>query len=359
MAELAIVVPTYNEAANVARLVDRLESTLAGCSWEVVFVDDDSPDGTSGILRDMAQRMPQVRCLQRIGRRGLSRAVIEGILSTSAPVVAVMDADLQHDESILPTMWRKLVDEDLDVVVGSRYTEGGSVGEWANSRHRMSRFATRLAHQIVDASLSDPMSGFFILRRGTFESVAHRLSGHGYKILFDILASHEVPPRVGEVPYTFRTREAGESKLGYGVLLEFAIMLADKYVSRFVPFRFLLFSLIGASGVVVHFSILWLLHRGMAIDFGSAQAAATLVAMTSNYTLNNWLTYRDRQHKGMRWFVGLLSFYAVCGLGVIANVGVATALFANQGWILAAAAGAVVGTVWNYAASAVVTWRRR
>ena len=307
----------------------------------------------------MSRRKPHVRCLQRIGRRGLSRAVIEGILSTSAPFVAVMDADLQHDESILPVMFHKLINDGLDVVVGSRYVEGGSVGDWASSRHLMSRFATRLAHQVIDAGLSDPMSGFFVLRRTTFEAVAHDLSGHGYKILFDILASHEGPVRVGEVPYTFRVREEGESKLGYGVLLEFAIMLADKYVSRFVPFRFLLFSLIGASGVVVHFSVLWLLYRGMAMEFGTAQATATMVAMTSNYTFNNWLTYRDRRHTGLRWFVGLISFYAVCGLGVVANVGVATALFANQGWILAAAAGAVVGTVWNYAASAVVTWRRR
>jgi dolichol-phosphate mannosyltransferase len=356
---LAVVVPTYNEQANVGELVRRLEASLAGRDWEVIFVDDDSPDGTAATLRVLTQRNPRVRVLQRIGRRGLSRAVVEGVLSTSAPVIAVMDADLQHDETILPAMLRKLESEDLDIVVGSRYAAGGSTGALDLTRVRMSRLATRLAGLFVRTGLTDPMSGFFVLRRGVFEEAMRRLSGEGYKLLLDLLASAPRRLRLAEVPYTFRPRVAGESKLDSAVIWEFGLLLLDKTFQPWIPARFVLFSLVGASGLAVHFAVLWLAYRVLAIDFGVAQAIATMNAMTSNYALNNWLTYRDRRHRGMGWLGGLLSFYVICGLGVVANVGVATALFAPSGWILAAAAGALVGTVWNYVASAAITWRRR
>jgi dolichol-phosphate mannosyltransferase len=359
MVELVVVVPTFNEKPNVGELVRRLEASLAGLAWEVVFVDDDSPDGTAEAVRTLAQGNARVRCLQRIGRRGLSRAVVEGILSTSAPFVAVMDADLQHDETVLPAMLRRLIDDKLDIVVASRYARGGSVAGWDADRARMSRLATRLAHTVVSADLADPMSGYFVLRRAVFETAMRRLSGEGYKLLLDLLASVPHRLRVAEQPYTFRPRAAGESKLDSAVLWEFALLLLDKHVGRWVPARFVLFSLVGASGVAVHFAALWLMFRTWGLGFGTAQALATIVAMTTNYALNNWLTYRDRRRRGLGWLGGLVSFYAICGLGVIANVGVATALFDRQGWVLAAAAGAVVGTVWNYVASSAVTWKRR
>jgi dolichol-phosphate mannosyltransferase len=360
MLDVAVVVPTFNERPNVGPLVDRLERVLAGLAWEVVFVDDDSPDGTAQALRDMAQHKPHVRCLQRLGRRGLSRAVVEGILSTSAPIVAIMDADLQHDEGVLPSMLKKLADESLDLVVASRYAVGGSVGEWSPEREKLSRLATMLARKAIGTGLADPMSGFFVIRRAAFEAAMRRLSGEGYKILLDLLASSPQKLNLGEMPYTFRPRVAGESKLDSAVLWEFVMLLLDKRVGRWIPARFVLFSLVGASGVFVHFVVLWLCFRMLGIGFGVSQGVATLVAMTSNYALNNALTYRDRRHRGLGWVGGLLTFYAICGLGVVANVGVASALFQRQqDWVIAAAAGALLGTAWNYVASAAVTWRRR
>lgn len=358
MLQLALVAPTFNEKLNVEELVKRLERALAGIAWEVVFVDDDSPDGTAEAVRALARERPHVRLVHRIGRRGLSRAVVEGILATTAPVVAVIDADLQHDEGVLPTMWRKLQDEQLDLVSASRYMSGGSVAGWDEGRASMSRLATRLAHTLVDTELTDPMSGFFMLRREVFDRAVRGLSGEGYKILLDLLASMPQPIKLAEVPYAFKPRQAGQSKLDTAVLWEFVMLLLDKHVGRLLPVRFLLFSAVGATGVLVHFAVLWPAYRALSIDFGVAQALATMVAMTTNYALNNVLTYRDRRRRGLGWVVGLLSFYAVCGIGVVANVGVATALFDRQGWVLAAAAGALVGTVWNYAASASVTWRR-
>ncbi len=363
MIELSVVVPTYNERPNVGELVRRLDATLKDCNWEAVFVDDDSPDGTAAEVRALARSDPRVRCIQRLGRRGLSRAVIEGMLSTSAPVLAVIDADLQHDETVLPAMLARLrgdaAQAPVDMVVASRYVAGGKLEGWDAERARMSRFATALANRLVPTGLSDPMSGFFLLRRETFELAMRRLSGEGYKLLLDLLASAPEPVRLAEVPYTFRPRVAGESKLDSAVLWEFSLLLIDKRFGRWIPARFLLFSAVGISGVFIHFAVLTSLYRGAGVAFTTAQAAATIVAMTSNYALNNSLTYRDQRHRGMGWWRGLLTFYAICGLGVVANVGVAGLMFERQGWVLAAAAGALVGTVWNYAATRAVTWKAR
>ena len=358
--EVSIVVPTFNERDNVKELVSRLERVLSGRNWEVVFVDDDSPDQTAETVRELAQSRPNVRCLHRIARRGLSRAVIEGILSTSAPQVVVMDADLQHDERLLPAMIDRLRDGQLDFVVGSRYCEGGSVGEWDDTRARMSRFATFLSRIIVKAELTDPMSGFFAVRREAFQAAVRRLSGEGYKILLDLFASSPKAPRFAELPYQFQKRVAGESKLDSAVVWEYLLLIIDKRFGHVIPARFIMFSAVGLSGLFVHFFILTALFRGFAVAFSVAQAVATVVAMTSNYVINNVLTYRDSRRRGWRFLTGLLSFYLACGVGAVANVGVASVAFAsNYTWWLAAVAGVLVGTVWNYVSSSVFTWGRR
>ena len=187
--ELAVVVPTFNERANVAVLVDRLDACLAGLAWEVVFVDDDSPDGTAEAVRELARRDPRVRCLRRVGRRGLASACVEGMLATSAPLLAVMDADLQHDEALLPAMVERLREGDVDLVVGTRYAAGTAVPGWDEGRRRMSRLATRLGRAALGVPLSDPMSGFFAVRREALERVVRGLSAVGFKILLDILAT--------------------------------------------------------------------------------------------------------------------------------------------------------------------------
>ena len=358
--EVTVVVPTFNEKDNILPLVQRLGTALRDFAWEVVFVDDDSPDGTADYVRSLAPVLPHVRCVHRIGRRGLAKAVIEGVLSSSAPLIAVMDADLQHDETVLPRMLELARTRNLDIVVGSRYCEGGSVGAWDGKRAAMSRFATALSRVIVTSHLTDPMSGFFVIRREAFFAAVRSLSGEGYKILLDLFASSPTPPRFAEVPYTFRDRVAGESKLDSAVVWQYLLLIIDKKCGHIVPARFLLFALVGFSGLFVHFLVLWGMHRMMGVDFGLAQTAATVTAMTSNYALNNTLTYHDRRRRGLQFLTGLLSFYLVCGIGVVANVGVANFVFERDyTWWLAGAAGAVVGTVWNYAASSIFTWRQR
>jgi dolichol-phosphate mannosyltransferase len=360
MPQLSIVVPTYNEAGNIIELRDRVAAALPGLDWEMIYVDDDSPDGTSAAARELAQRDNRVRCIQRIGRRGLSSACIEGMLASSAPLVAVIDADLQHDERLLPAMVDVLRGDDIDVVVGSRYTEGGSMEGWDRSRAATSRFATRLSRLVLKADLQDTMSGFFMIRREVVERCAKAgMSGVGFKILLDLFATSPTPLRCRELPYQFRNRFSGESKLDTMVAWEYFIMLLDHYLGRVVPIRFIAFSLVGLLGLVVHLLALSMLFRGAGMSFLAAQAAATMIAMTFNFVINNVLTYRDMQLRGWKLLRGWLSFTLACSVGALANVGIASYLFDQRAyWVLSAVAGVLVGAVWNYAVTAVYTWRK-
>ena len=358
--ELTIVVPTYDERDNVTPLVELIGAALPGVDWEVIFVDDDSADGTAALVRDTARRDPRVRCLQRIGRRGLSSACIEGVLASSSPFVAVMDADMQHDERLLPRMLEVLRREACDLVVGSRYIDGGGVGDWDGRRAGISGFATRLSRLVCKTDIADPMSGFFMARREVFEGSVRRLSGQGFKILLDLLASSPGHIRLRELPYQFRRRRHGTSKLDTLVAWEFGMLLADKLVGHLVPVRFALFAFIGAIGLGVHLAVLRAALSAPTLGFAAAQSIATLVAMTSNFFLNNLFTYRDQRLRGWRLLRGMLSFYLICAVGAVGNVGIAAYVFASDHvWWLAGISGAVLGSVWNYAVSSVFTWRRR
>lgn len=356
---LSIVIPTFNESGNVKELLRRIEAVLGSDSWEVIFVDDDSPDRTAELVRAIARHDSRVRCLQRVGRRGLSAACIEGMMAAAAPLIAVMDADLQHDETILPAMRAKL-DAGADLVIGTRYAPGGSTGQWDASRKTMSLLATRLSRLVLKQPVSDPMSGFFMLRREVIEQCVHRLSAMGFKILLDVLASATSPLRVEEVAYTFRERISGESKLDGLVVWEYGMLLLDKTVGRYIPSRFLAFSIVGGLGVLVHMALLTLALKPLALGFTVSQTVATFLSMVFNFALNNMLTYRDRRLKGMGWFVGLLSFVAACSVGAVANIGIATYLFRHRTeWLAAALAGVLIGAVWNYAVTQLYTWGKK
>jgi len=357
--ELSIIVPTFNERENIAELIRRLVVCLGDRSWEVVFVDDDSPDGTADLVREHAVADSRVRCVQRIGRRGLSSACVEGMLATTAPYLAVIDADLQHDERLLPQMLDTLRQGDSDIVVGSRYAPGGDIGDWDARRARMSRFAMRLSRVLVPAELTDPMSGFFMMRRSVLDGSVHRLSAIGFKILTDVFASFPQPLRFKELPYRFRVRRAGQSKLDSVTVWDYVMLLLDKIIGRWIPVRFLGFSIVGAMGVAVHFAVLTLGFQGLHSGFVAGQAVATLCAMTFNYAVNNVLTYRDMRLRGLRWLRGWASFVLACSIGGIANLGVASTVYGlGHGWFASAFAGILVGAVWNYAVTMMLTWGR-
>jgi dolichol-phosphate mannosyltransferase len=358
-ADLTVVVPCRNEAENVPVMIDRLGHALAGIAWEVVFVDDDSPDGTAAVAKAIARRDPRVRCIRRINRRGLASACLEGMLASAAPFVAVIDGDLQHDEALLPRMLAALRRGEADVVVGSRRVPGGDDADGLSPvRRAVSEAGVALARTMLPVPLADPMSGFFALPRPLLEELAPRLTATGFKILLDLLLSAPRPLRVLELPYAFRARQRGTSKLDAGVMLEYLGLLVDKALGGRVPPRFVVFCAVGMVGVLVHLAALALLNGLGNASFAAAQGGATLVAMTSNFLLNNRVTYRDRRLRGAGLPRGLLLFYLVCGIGAAANVGVATLLVQDGifAWGAAGVAGALITVVWNYAVSSTLVW---
>lgn len=357
--ELAVIVPTFNEGGNVSLLLERLAEALHGIAWEAIFVDDGSTDETVPILTAVALNDPRVRLIRRFGRRGLASAVIEGMLASAAPVLAVIDGDLQHDERILPKLLDKIVGQGADMAIGTRYAPGGSAEGWQAARLKLSRVATRLAASVLRVRLSDPMSGFFAIRREAFLASLPKLSSLGYKIMLDIVASAPKPLLIAEEPYQFRPRVAGKSKLDVTIALEYGLLLADKTIGRYIPLRFLMFLCVGALGLLVNLAFLAALEATHQLPFWIAQGIAVCGAMTFNFLVNNVFTYRDRRLKGWMLLRGLFAFYLACSLGGAANVMVGSLVIrAGAGWWMAGTIGAIVGALWNYAASSVLTWKR-
>jgi dolichol-phosphate mannosyltransferase len=358
---LSVVVPTYREAANVPVLFERLKTTLDGLPWEMIVVDDNSPDGTADVAFAIARRDPRLRCIRRVNRLGLAGAVIEGWLASSADIVAVIDGDLQHDEKILPTMYAALVSGQGDLTIGTRIADETAPGGLSPARQKLSELGAWFFRLLAGASVGDPMSGFFMLRREIVAELAPRLSPDGFKILVDVVLSASGRLKIVEVPYVFRPRQAGASKLSPLVGLDFLGLVAHHATGGLLPIRFVLFASIGAIGLVVHLLVLTGLIEALGLeDFAAGQIAATIVAMASNFLLNNEITYRAYRYRGLGMVGGFLLFALLCSVGAIANLDVAAWLFRGRSvWWVAGLAGALVSVVWNYAASATFVWRRR
>ena len=354
---LSLVVPTYNERANIARLIAAVAQVMDGLDWEIIVVDDDSPDRTFEEVRRLAARDRRVRCLRRVGRRGLSSAVIEGALAASGEVIAVMDADFQHDERVLAAMYRKLEETGADIVVATRYDGEGGVGEWNAGRQMMSRLATWASQMVGGHRTTDPMSGFFMFRRDLLDEVVYDLSAQGYKILLDILASTRRSLRVEEVPFVFRVRTEGQSKISAMVIAEYATLLVEKLSRGFVPGRFVLFCMVGSLGILVHMLALWA-SRSAGLGFEDGQIMATFIAMLFNFGLNNEVTYRRWRLSGTAIYGGVVAFCMICSVGALANVSVAELALAQLGsWPLAGLSGALIGGVINFAIADNIVWQ--
>ena len=359
--ELAIVLPTLNERANIAPMVERLERALGPAGWEAVFVDDNSSDGTAEEARRIGQTDPRIRVIQRIGRRGLASAAIEGMCATAAPFVAVMDADHQHDPALLVDMLAAVKSGEADLAYASRFATGGNAdGLTSAGREKGSRFANAVARKLTGTELTDAMSGFFLLRTEQLRKQAGELSGIGFKIMLDILATARPQLTVKEFPLKFAQRLSGESKLDHGVVLDFLAGLYERYFGRFIPTRFALFGTVGALGVPVHMAVLAMFYELVGTSFPLAQAIATMVAMTFNFWLNNLLTYRDKKLAGATALIkGWIKFCATCAVGAFANVAAATLLQTNGvTWWISALAGIALASVWNYALSSKFVWGR-
>lgn len=358
---VSVIVPTYRESANIPILFERIKRVLNGAPWELVVVDDDSPDGTSSVAFALAAEDRRIRCLRRVNRSGLAGAVIEGWMSSSADFVAVIDGDLQHDESILPKMYEALARGSGNLAIGARIRNASGSGSLSPARQALSDLGAWFFRRIAGTTVADPMSGFFMIRREIVSRLAPRLSPDGFKILVDVILSAGGGLKIVEIPYEFRKRNAGESKLTPLVGIDFLGLVVHHATAGILPIRFVLFAMIGAGGLIVHILTLSaVLHWFGTLTFDAGQLIATIVAMGSNFILNNEITYRPYRFQGPGMVVGFLAFALGCSVGALANLNVASWLYrADQTWWLAGLAGALLSVVWNYAVSTNLIWRRR
>ncbi len=360
---LSLVLPTFNESENLPVLLPKIAEALEGIPHEVIVVDDDSPDGTWRVAREAAERDSSLRVIRRVGRRGLSSAVIEGFLAATGDVLAVMDADGQHDLAVLPRLYAS-VRGGGNVAIGSRYAEGGSVGQWDERRHALSRMATRLAIRLCKVRVHDPMSGFFAIDRRTFEAALPRLNPKGFKILLDLLVHAPHGTTAVELPFTFGARLHGESKLSRRVQIEFLEYLYDVTLGSYVPLMFLKYCLVGIAGVAVNVVAYLFISRVLAeewhafLGFSTALLGGIETAIVFNFLLNNAWTFSHARLRGARAASGFLTYNAACLFGALASYSVSSSLFERGVHeMLSVMLGALVGVIWNYTMSRLFTWR--
>lgn len=363
LTEVSIITPCFNEVGNVVQLLDQLTRSLDGAQidWEVIFVDDDSPDGTAAEVRAQAEHDPRIRCIQRKTARGLASAVIWGLQSAHGNICVVMDADLQHDASIIPDMVQAVRDGS-DIAIGVRYDSHNSTAKLAGLssgwRNRLSRYGNRILNRLLGQQLNDPLSGFFAIRRDVADSSLARLSGEGFKILFDLLY-HNRNSTVAQIHFQFSQRAYGESKLEPVVIWHLYCDVASKVLRYAISARFIGFATVGVFGAAIHFSTLFLLLFA-GLDFWACQLVATLTAMVNNFLINNILTYSDRRLFGRNLLVGLAYYGAASAVGIIANVGVASYLFTQEGGstVVSSLSGVFVELIWRYTFASRVIWNR-
>ncbi|MBI5330542.1 MAG: glycosyltransferase [Betaproteobacteria bacterium] len=357
---ICIVAPVFNERRNLESLVQRLDAALADVAWEILFVDDDSPDGSAEEIRRIARFDPRVRLILRIADPGLANSCIQGMLSSTADLLCVMDADGQHDPMLIRDLIQALETAPADLASACRELAGADCSEALGVRRsRLSRLGNSLIRWAIRRETRDPLSGFFVIRREACLAVVRRLSNSGFKLLFDILASHPGLRHV-EVPFRFQPRQAGESKLDALAIWQFGALLAEKLSRGWLPARAVSFLAVGALGLLVHLAALYA-ALGISLTFAAAQFTAALTAMTCNFALNNALTFRDRRFHGVGLIRGWLAYLAICSAGLLANVSMASWVYERlQGLALPAAlAGIAMDTLWKFVISDRVLWRRR
>jgi dolichol-phosphate mannosyltransferase len=355
---ISVVVPTYNEAANISMMYDGLARALAGRSWELVVVDDDSPDGTADAVRGLGRRHDNVRCIQRVQERGLASAVHWGVQAAHGEVVVVMDGDLQHEPALIPQMLDAL-QKGHDIVSGSRFLEGAEAeGLSPGLRRRLSGWGNRLTNRFLGKALSDPLTGFFATSRRLFLESIPLMQADGFKVFFD-LVYHNPNVAVRELPFEFRHRRHGESKLELYVLWLLACDIVSKLSRGTLPPRLVSFVGVGLIGSIFHFSVLYIC-LGLGAVFWLAQATATVVAMVFNFTINNLLTYSDDRLRGGAFYKGLLLYSLIASVGIVANVSTAQIAYLHlQGHtFIAASTGLVIDVIWRFVVSNRLIWGR-
>jgi dolichol-phosphate mannosyltransferase len=358
--EISIVIPVYNERENIELLVKQLHTALADRHWEALFVDDDSPDGSADEIRRISLSDPRIRLILRVEDAGLAKACIQGMLSAKAELLCVMDGDGQHDPVYIPELIKALQSTKSDLASAARdLSDATNEAALGGTRRRLSEMGNALIRKVTGRQTNDPLTGFFVIRRQAFLSVVRQLSNSGFKLLFDILASNHALRHV-EIPFHFKERHAGDSKLDGHVLWQFLSLVIEKLCRGWIPARVISFLAVGSLGLIVHMTVLYV-ALGLGAAFQFAQGLAALTAMTFNFGLNNVLTFRERRFHGLRLIAGWLGYFMICSVSLFANVVLAAWAFQRlDGMVLPAAlAGITVDVAWKFIVSDRVLWRRK
>lgn len=376
---LSVITPTFNEAQNLPVLIERIHTALAGVPHEIVVADDNSPDGTWRIAEELAALDDSIVVLRRFHDHGLSAAVLDAMSAARAPYLAVIDADLQHDPSILPDMLSCLRADKADVVVGSRESEGGGYGEWSLQRRTVSWVATVIARVFLRVPTDDPMSGYFMLTREAYESTAEQINPLGFKILLEFIGRNR-ELRVENLGYTFANRMHGETKLKPSVIRSYLLAVAELRLGRQVDPVFFLYVLVGILGLLVN-SVLFTFFEALGfpqIDTGFNEAldpiyssfvASVGLTTVGLFVVNNEFTFWEQRYRGWRT-LGALALYSLMTLvGTLVHVAVfswlqeAGFLFSFVGDDAARVVhnlmGATIALVVNWYLNTTFVWRRR
>lgn len=354
---VSIVVPTYNEAANIPMIYDGLAQALDGRAWELVVVDDDSPDGTADAARELGRRHDNVRCIQRVQERGLASAVRWGVQAAHGEVIVVMDGDLQHQPALIPRMLDAL-QAGHDIVSGSRFLEGGAEKGLSRRRRRLSDWGNRLTNCFLGTVLSDPLTGFFATSRRRFLASIPLMQADGFKVFFDLVYCNR-RVSIRELPFEFQSRRHGKSKLELYVLWLLACDIVSKLSRGMLPPRLISFVGVGLIGSIFHFAVLYA-SMDLGAVFWLAQTIATIVAMVFNFTINNVLTYSDDRLRGASFYKGLLLYSLIASVGIVANVSTAQIAYMrlHGHTFIAATTGLVIDVIWRFVVSNRVIWGR-
>ncbi|MDD4322181.1 MAG: glycosyltransferase family 2 protein [Dehalococcoidales bacterium] len=354
---VTVVVPTYNESENISPLVGQIAKSISGYDYEILFVDDNSTDGTFEAIEALKGEYP-VRAIVRRDEKGLASAVVKGFENARNDLIVVMDADLQHPPEIIPRLLDAL-EGGADLAVGSRYTPGGGCSEWSGLRKLISRGAIMLAGMALPKArkVKDPMSGFFALKRKVITGI--RLDPIGYKILLEVLVLGKYN-QVIEVPFQFQLREQGESKLNLNQQYEYLRHLLRLSIRSGEFARFVKFCLVGGSGVLVNMGLLWLLTEKAGLFYALSSVFAIETSIITNYLLNNFVTFKDRRVPGAKPFlINLAKFNLVSLGGLVINLGILSFFTEIIGfhYMVSNLIGIAGATMWNYFVNNWWTWK--
>ncbi len=359
MVRLSVIIPTYNERENIPFLIKRIEKVLPRNIFEIIIVDDNSPDKTYEVVQDIASKKTWVRGIRRFNSFGLSSAIISGFSAAKGDYFLVMDADMQHDEKILPD-FIKAFEDGSDIIVASRKSHGGKIEQWAAWRKLLSWIASKMATILLPIQVSDPLSGYFGIRRNVFNDLALRIKPRGFKILLEFLA-HSKGYKISEIGYTFRPRQHGESKLSASVVYNYLRAIYDLSIGKFIPLEFIKYSIVGLSGVLVNQAGLWFYKEKMLFSDQVSLIIAIELSIISNFYINNYWTFKENKIRGgaKSIVIGLLKFNMICLIGALINY--STALYLTSKLYLSIYIsnfwGILLATLWNYLINVNFTWK--